>query len=78
MNDVRTRIHVGRDRRITGTAPADVPPGDHEATIAVVAAPVRRKSDKPFGVNDLPTIDLGPWPPGLVLRREDMYGDDGR
>lgn len=27
---------------------------------------------------DFPVDDLGPWPEGLNLRREDMYGDDGR
>ncbi len=27
---------------------------------------------------DFPVDDLGPWPDGLSLRREDMYGDDGR
>ncbi|MCU7960214.1 MAG: DUF2281 domain-containing protein [gamma proteobacterium symbiont of Bathyaustriella thionipta] len=27
---------------------------------------------------DFPVDDLGPWPEGLNLRREDMYGDNGR
>ncbi len=27
---------------------------------------------------DFPVDDLGPWPDGLSLGREDMYGDDGR
>lgn len=27
---------------------------------------------------DFPVDDLGPWPEGLSLRREDMYGDSGR
>ena len=27
---------------------------------------------------DFPTDDLGPWPADLSLRREDMYGDNGR
>ncbi|MCB1717156.1 MAG: hypothetical protein KDK05_18685 [Candidatus Competibacteraceae bacterium] len=27
---------------------------------------------------DFPVDDLGPWPEGLSLRREDIYGDDGR
>lgn len=27
---------------------------------------------------DFPTDDLGSWPEDLSLRREDMYGDDGR
>jgi hypothetical protein len=27
---------------------------------------------------DFPVISVGQWPEGLSLRREDMYGDDGR
>lgn len=27
---------------------------------------------------DFPVISIGKWPQGLSLRREDMYGDDGR
>jgi len=27
---------------------------------------------------DFPVDDLGPWPDGLSLHREDMYGNDGR
>jgi hypothetical protein len=27
---------------------------------------------------DFPVDDLGPWPEGLSLHREDMYGNDGR
>lgn len=27
---------------------------------------------------EFPVDDLGPWPEGLSLHREDMYGDDGR
>ena len=27
---------------------------------------------------DFPVDDLGPWPDGLSLHRNDMYGDDGR
>ena len=34
--------------------------------------PVRRK---PL---DFPVISVGKWPEDLSLRREDMYGDDGR
>ncbi len=29
-------------------------------------------------LSDFPVDDLGPWPEGLSLRREDMYGDEGR
>ena len=27
---------------------------------------------------DFPVDDLGPWPAGLTLRREELYGDDER
>lgn len=27
---------------------------------------------------DFPVDDLGPWPEGLTLRREELYGDDER
>ena len=27
---------------------------------------------------DFPVDDLGPWPDGLSLHREDMYGNNGR
>ena len=78
MNEIRTRVLVDRDHRISGTAPADVPPGDHEVAITVAPMPARQKPTRPFNVDDLPTVDLGPWPEGLSLRREDIYGDDGR
>ena len=32
MTEIRTRVMVGPDRRISGIAPADVPPGEHEVT----------------------------------------------
>jgi hypothetical protein len=78
MQEVRTRIRVAADHTITGTAPPDVPPGEHEITITVSPGLIRREPEKPFNVDDLPTVDLGPWPEGLSLRREDIYGDDGR
>ncbi len=37
-----------------------------------VSQPDRRK---PL---DFPVISVGKWPGDLSLRREDMYGDDGR
>ena len=27
---------------------------------------------------DFPVDNMGPWPEGLSLRREELYGDDGR
>jgi hypothetical protein len=73
MNQIRSRIRVGPNHRISGTAPAEVPPGEYEATI-ILAAPVVSKR---FRLADLPIHDTR-WDGSVSLRREDMYGDDGR
>ena len=78
MTEIRAKILVGPDHRISGTAPDEIPPGEHEVVIAVPPIPPGHKAKKPFKVEDLPSHDLGPWPEGLSLRREDIYGDDGR
>ena len=74
MNEIRTRIQVGPDHTITGIAPPDVPPGEHVATIIISMPQIPQK---PSRVADLPVHDI-PWDGSISLRREDMYGDDGR
>ncbi len=78
MNEIRTRVVVGPDRRISGTAPAEVPADEHEVTITLTARPAQSQVARPLDPADLPRHDLGPWPAGLSLRREDLYGDGGR
>jgi hypothetical protein len=78
MNEIRTRVVVGADHRITGTAPVEVPAGEHEVTITLTERPGQGQATRPLGPRDLPRHDLGPWPAGLSLRREDIYRDDGR
>jgi hypothetical protein len=78
MTQIHTRIRVGSDHRISGVAPPDVPPGEHEVTITLAPAQAQQMPTKKFNVEDLPKHDLGPWPEGLSLRREDMYDEDGR
>ena len=78
MAEIRTRILVGPDRRISGTAPAVVPPGEHEVTIEVGSPPAYQPPTAPFDIDALPTHDLGPWPERLNLRREDIYDENGR
>lgn len=73
---ILTRIHVGPDHRITGAAPAIVPPGEHEVTITLAKPVARHKVGRPFDVSNLPIIDLGPWPVGVRLSRDDSHGDD--
>jgi hypothetical protein len=76
MEEIRTRIQVGPDHTITGIAPPDVPPGEHVATITITIS-TPQIPQKPTRVADLPVHDI-PWDGSISLRREDMYGDDGR
>lgn len=78
MNEIRTRVVVGPDHRISGTAPAEVPVGEHEVTIRLSERPTLEPAIHPLKATDLPRHDLGPWPADLSLSREDIYGDDGR
>jgi hypothetical protein len=78
MTEIRARVIVGPDHHISGTAPTAVPPGEHEATIAVPPLPTRRNPSEAFDVHALPTHGLGAWPERLSLRREDIYDEDGR
>ena len=76
MTVITTRITVALDGTISAAIP--LPAGEHVANIEVQDRPARHLPPLPFDVNALPVHDLGPWPDGLSLRREDMYGDDGR
>jgi hypothetical protein len=73
MNEIRARVLVGPDHRISGTAPNEVPPGEHDVVITVVAKPRLKR----FQLADMPVHDT-PWDGSISLSRQDMYGDDGR
>jgi hypothetical protein len=74
MTDIRTRIRVGSDHRISGTAPTDIPPGEHEVIITVIRPQGVEKRPR---VADLPSHDT-PWDGSVSLRRQDMYCNNGR
>lgn len=76
MTVITTRLTVAPDGTISAAAP--IPTGEHVASIEVRERPPRQLPTLPFDVDALPRRDLGPWPEGLSLRREDLYGDDGR
>ena len=70
---VRTRIRVDASRRVVLQLPDGVAPGEHDVTLIV---------DEPGTTGraplDVPVDDVGPWPDGLDLSREMLYGEDGR
>ncbi len=68
---VRTRVRVGLSRRVFVQLPDDVLPGEHDLTVTVDAPDKGRRSALGF-----PVDDVGPWPDGLDLSREALYGGD--
>ncbi len=75
MTVITTRLTVAPDGAISTATP--LPAGEYTARVEVKEQPVRQLPTDP-DLDDLPVHDLGPWPEGLSLRREDLYGDDGR
>lgn len=74
MATVLVRLHVDEQGRVTGQVAPALPPGDYTASIVL---PTERQAEAPPEL-DWPVHDSGPWPADLSLRREDLYGDDGR
>jgi hypothetical protein len=78
MTTVETTASVTPQQTMSLTVrlPGDVLPGDHRVVVVIderVAA-----QPKPGRLEDWPRHDVGPWPDGLSLRREELYGDFGR
>lgn len=75
MRTIETTASVAPDGTLTAQVPPEVPPGEH-AVVIVIAEELTPETERP--PLNLPLYDVGPWPEGLSLRREDMYGDFGR
>lgn len=76
MRTIEATASVSRDRKLMMPVPSDILPGEHRVVVVIdeqVSAPPRGER-----AIVLPVHDVGPWPTGLSLRREALYGDDGR
>lgn len=65
---------VGTSGSLHLEIPTGLVPGRHRVVVVIDEA-LEPESERP--PLNLPVHDV-PWPEGLSLRREDMYGDDGR
>lgn len=76
MRTIEATATVSRDRKLMMPVPRDIRPGEHRVVVVIdeqVSEPAQDTR-----VFDLPVHDIGPWPSGLSLRREELYGDSGR
>ena len=71
MTVVLTRIRVAPDGTISGRAPRELPPGEYQAPVQL---PEAKRAPRDL---DLPLHDAV-WDDDVSLRREDIYGPDGR
>ena len=74
MRTVETTATVTAGGLLTAQVPPDIPPGAHQVVV-IDEGRVKKENRPPL---DFPVISVGSWPSDLSLRREDMYGDDGR
>lgn len=66
---------VTSDGKVTVQLPPTIPSGEHRLVLVIDETPLNQEKRPPF---DFPLIHVSSWPANLSLRREDMYGDDGR
>lgn len=75
MKTIETDATVTQDGQLTLQLHLNVPPGQYRVLV-VLEEPSPVSTQRP--PLNLPVVDVGTWPEDLSLRREDMYGDDGR
>lgn len=76
MRAIETTAVVTPDHTITVQLPEDIPPG--ECRVVVVVEPGQAVNTAGSFTANWPVHDVGPWPKGFTVRREEIYGDDGR
>lgn len=75
MKTVETTGEVDVHSVLSVPVPRDIAPGRYHVSVTI-APPTDREMLPSKG--DLPVLDVGPWPADLSLKREDLYGDEGR
>lgn len=75
MKTIEATVEIPDDGRLTLQLPPDAPRGRRRIVLVVEEQP----GDRPVAsLADFPIVDVGPWPEGLSLRREDLYDERGR
>lgn len=75
MRTIETTATITAEGTLTVQVPPDITPGPHHIVVFIDDQPGLPEA-RPL--HDFPVIHVGAWPADLSLRREDMYGDDGR
>ncbi|HYP21670.1 MAG TPA: hypothetical protein VEY08_16495 [Chloroflexia bacterium] len=76
MRVIEAELKVTEAGKGMVTLPPDIEPGEYRVTISIQDEPATAKQTRRPLV--IPVIEVDKWPENISLRREDMYGDDGR
>lgn len=74
MTTIETTILVDHEGKATIRLPSEVKAGAYRAVL-VIESPERATTRLPLTFS---AHDVGPWPEGFTVRREEIHGDDGR
>ena len=75
MRTIETTAMITAEGTLTVQVPPDIPPGPHRIVVVIDDQPDMSDAR---ALRAFPVIHVGAWPAEFSLRREDMYGDDGR
>ncbi|KYC39827.1 hypothetical protein WA1_28050 [Scytonema hofmannii PCC 7110] len=75
MKTLHTTAKVNDSGQLTVDIPVNMSQGEYQLVLVIEERPVEKQKTT---LQDFPVISIGSWPENLSLRREDMYGDDGR
>lgn len=78
MKNLSLNVTVPADRRLVVQLPDDIEPGAVRLLVIPVPKPQSKRMDDEDPIAWLPQLHLKAWPEDFPMRREDMYGDDGR
>lgn len=76
MKTLETTAVVGHDHKLTLQLPPEIAPGRHH--IVLVIDESQNKAGQTWTTADWPIHDAGLVDPSFTMRREELYGDNGR
>lgn len=76
MKAIEAIALVGEDRKVTVQLPDDVVPGSHR--LVVIVEESLRHATSNWAIGDWPVHEAGLNDPEFTMRREELYGDNGR
>lgn len=76
MKTIEAEVMVTPEGHLTLDVPINIAPGSYRAVVVIEETSLPEPPSP--SLDDWPVDDLGPWPEGLTLSREELYDDNGR